>query len=119
MKKAFLTALIICILLLIGCTTAWKSLQASLPDINNKPDGVYHGEYSVSGTPVQVDLEVTVNSGRLSEIKILKHKSSPIGKKAEAIIGSIIDKQSLDVDAVTGATASSKGILMAVENALQ
>ena len=119
MKKRLLAAAVILAALLIGCTTAYKSLQASLPDISGKPDGVYRGEYDVSGTPVKVILDVVLKGGRMAQINIVKHSSSPIGKKAEAITGPIIEKQSLDVDSVSGATASSKGILKAVENALQ
>ena len=119
MKNRSLAAAVIFAALLIGCTTAYKSLQASLPDVSGKPDGVYRGEYDVSGTPVKVILDVAVNAGRMAQITIVKHSSSPIGKKAEKITGTIIEKQSLDIDAVSGATASSKGILKAVENALQ
>ena len=119
LKKRLLTAAIIVAALLIGCTTAYKSLQASLPDIGSKPDGIYRGEYNVSGTPVKVILDVAVNAGRMTQINIVKHSGSSIGKRAEAITGTIIEKQSLDVDSVSGATASSKGILKAVENALQ
>lgn len=40
-------------------------------------------------------------------------------QRAESIIDNIINNQSLNVDAVSGATFSSKGIVEAVENALQ
>ena len=40
------------------------------------------------------------------------------GEKAESIIDKIIEQQSIDVDAVTSATNSSKVIKQAVENAL-
>lgn len=35
------------------------------------------------------------------------------------IINRVLEKQSLDVDVVTGAIATSKGILKAIENALK
>ena len=44
---------------------------------------------------------------------------SPIGKKAENIVSRIINRQSLDVDVVSGATISSIAIIKAVENALE
>lgn len=40
------------------------------------------------------------------------------GAKAEAVIDTIIDKNTLDVDVVSGATMSSTAILKAIENAL-
>jgi len=111
--------IVITALLIAGCSTAYKGLQASLPDLGGKPDGVYRGKFDVSGTPVNVVLEVTIQNELISSIRIISHMCSPIGKKAEEIIERIILKQSLDVDVVSGATASSKGILKAVEDALQ
>ena len=84
-----------------------------------KPDGVYRGNYDLKGSPVRVILDVTVQDEKITAIKIVKHISSPIGKKAEKITERIIEKQDLGVDAVSGATGSSKAILKAVENALQ
>ena len=102
-----------------GCSTEWKGLKASLPDIGGKADGVYRGEYSVTGTPVKVKLDVVLTNQTITSIKIVEHICSPIGKKAEKITETVISKQTLDVDAVSGATGSSMGILKAVENALQ
>jgi uncharacterized protein with FMN-binding domain len=93
-------------------------MDASLPDITEKPDGVYRGEYK-SGFPVKVVLDVTVQNHYMTEIDIVEHECSAIGKQAEKIIGRIIKKQSLNVDAMSGATVSSESILKAVENALQ
>ena len=109
----------IIVVLISCCSTAWKSLQASLPDLDGRPDGVYRGEYDVSGTPVKVVLDVTVQNKALAAIKIIKHSSSPIGKRAEVITERVIAGQSLNVDVVSGATASSKAILKAVEDALR
>ncbi len=105
--------------LVFGCSTDYKNLTAKMPDLALKTDGVYRGNYDLSGTPVDVILDVTVQNNRITEIKIVKHTCSPIGKKAEKIIDQIIEIQNLNVDAVSGATGSSKAIIKAVENALQ
>ncbi|MCL2264494.1 MAG: FMN-binding protein [Treponema sp.] len=119
-KKYFFTAILFCFILIITCcSTAYKNLQAKLPDLNEKQDGAYQGEYDLSGTPVRVSLEVVLKGKIIDSINIKEHICSPIGKKAEAIIDKIITQQSLDIDAVSGATGSSKAILKAVENALQ
>jgi len=108
------------ILLAVSCNTvALSSIRAALPDMKDKPDGVYRGNYTLTGTPVKVTVDVTVQNQNITGIKIIKHSRSPIGKKAEKIIDTVIEKQSLDVDAVSGATGSSKAILKAVENALE
>ena len=117
MKK--LSFVFLFVIFIFSCATNWVNLHPSLPDLTNKPDGVYRGDYDVTKTPVSVVLDVTVSNGRVTQIKIIQHKCSPIGRRAEKITEKIINEQSLSVDTVSGATASSKGILMAVENALQ
>ena len=48
----------------------------------------------------------------------LSSKKYDKGKPAKAIVPKIVDAQSLEVDAVAGATNSSKVIKKAIENAL-
>lgn len=54
----------------------------------------------------------------LTGIDIIRHLNG-LGSSAESIVDKIIEKQSLEVDAVSGATLSSKCILKAVENAVE
>jgi uncharacterized protein with FMN-binding domain len=118
MKGLIVFSLLI-ILALVSCSSVpLADIKASLPDMNEKDNGVYRGNYSVSGTPVKVTLDVTVNQNKITAIKLIKRTRSPIGKKAERIIDTVIQEQSLEIDAISGATASSKAILKAVENAL-
>jgi len=120
MKSFLFYGLLIITVLISSCKTAsLKEIQAKLPDMNGKPDGLYHGFYDLSGTPVKVTLDVTVQDENIAAIKIVKHSCSPIGKKAEKITEKIIEQQSLEVDAISGATGSSKAILKAVEDALR
>jgi uncharacterized protein with FMN-binding domain len=119
MKYQKIAAIFIAALSIIGCSTAFSSISAEMPDLTNKADGVFRGSYDLSPTPVKVTLDVTVSNHQITQIDIIEHFCSPIGKKAEKIISQIIQKQSLDVDTVSGATASSKAILKAVENAVQ
>jgi len=106
-------------LFIFGCSTAYKNITAQMPDLSLKNDGVYRGFYDLSGTPVKVTLDVILQNNRIINIEIIEHLRSPVGKKAENIIGQIIERQNLDIDAISGATASSKAILKAVENAFQ
>jgi uncharacterized protein with FMN-binding domain len=119
MKKFKFIFIFFVLLFIFGCSTAYKNLMAKMPDLALKTDGVYRGNYDLSGTPVNVVLDVTVENHKITDIKIVKHSCSPIGKKAEKITSQIIEVQNLDVDAISGATGSSKAILKAVENALQ
>jgi uncharacterized protein with FMN-binding domain len=112
--------LLIIMMLSFSCkSNSFAEIQASLPDMNGKSDGLYRGNYILSGSPVKVVLDVTIQNKNIVAIKIIDHFCSPIGKKAEKITEKIIEQQSLNVDAISGATGSSKAILKAVENALE
>jgi uncharacterized protein with FMN-binding domain len=65
-------------------------------------------------------VKVTVKGGRLESVELVEHKHGP-GKKhsGEPVIARVIEKQSLQVDVVSGATSSSKVVLKAIENALK
>jgi len=117
MRKIFLI-LFIC-LLFLSCTIDYRNLAAHTPDMTKIDDGVYRGIYNLTGTPVNIVLDVNVQNNKISKIEIIEHASSAIGKKAEIIIDTVIEKQSLEIDTISGATASSKSILLAIENALR
>ncbi|MDR0643205.1 MAG: FMN-binding protein, partial [Treponema sp.] len=102
-----------------SCAINFAAIQAEMPDLSGKADGTYRGEYDLPKTPVKVMLDVHTENARITAIEIVKHQCSPIGKKAEKITDSIIEQQSLQVDAISGATGSSKAILKAVEAALK
>ena len=120
MKPIFFICLFFIVAIIVSCSsTKFAEIVAVLPDLSDKPDGVYRGFYDLSGSPVKVTLDVIVLDKKITEIKIVKHFRSPIGKKAEKITEKIIAEQSLAIDAISGATGSSKAILKAVENALE
>jgi len=79
-------------------------------------DGVYEGEYDAGY--IYAKVSVTIENGRIRDIKILKHNNER-GASAELIIENIIKEQSTRVDAVSGATNSSLVIIKAIENALE
>lgn len=93
-----------------------NSITVSNLNMANITDGIYVGEYSV--TPVYVKVEVSVIEHKITSIKIIEHENG-LGSKAEKIVDDVISQQSLGVDAVSGATVSSKCIIKAIESALQ
>jgi len=120
MKNFSILGSLVILAFCISCSTSQiKGIQATLPDLSGKADGTYRGYCNLSDAPVEVTVDVIIRNRNITEIKIIEHKRSPIGKKAEKITERIIENQSLDVDVVSGATGSSKAILKAVENALQ
>ena len=120
MKKHKIFLCIIC-LILAACASDFLYLIENVPelDLTTKEDGIYRGIYDLKKSPITVVLDVDVQNSRISEINIIEHNSSPIGKKAENIVSRIINRQSLNVDVVSGATISSIAIIKAVENALE
>ena len=93
-----------------------STVKIGMPDLGRIPDGTYTGTELVF--PVRAKVAVGVQGGRLSSFTILGHFSSSHGKPAEQLASIVLEKQTLLVDAVAGATISSKVILKAAENAL-
>ncbi|WP_010256822.1 FMN-binding protein [Treponema primitia] len=108
--------LVLLVVSLSGCASRFDTIQAVMPDLQWKEDGIYRGQYKIR--PVSVVLDVEVKDKTLTNITIIKHFNG-LGKKAEKITETVLAKQSLTVDAVSGATGSSKAILKAIENALE
>jgi RnfABCDGE-type electron transport complex G subunit len=81
-------------------------------------DGTYTG--TAAGFKSDVTVEVTVASGKITDVKILDQGDTPdrFAKAEELVPGEIIAKQSVQVDAASGATMSSNAIMQAVLNAL-
>ena len=85
---------------------------------SNIDDGTYTGVGS--GYAGDIELEVTVEDGRITAIEEISHnETQQIWLGAwDKLREEIIEGQTLDVDTISGATNSSRGILTAVENAL-
>lgn len=78
-------------------------------------DGVYQGE--CSNGLVKAVVTVTIQNHAIVQVQLLQHRNG-MGAPAEAITALVETAQTLDVDVVAGATASSLTILKAIENAL-
>lgn len=90
-------------------------LSYSPLDISQVGDGVYRG--AAETLLVAADVEVTIQNGILRSVHITRHQNG-LGKAAETITDTMVAQNTLDVDAVSGATVSSKVIQSAVYNAL-
>jgi uncharacterized protein with FMN-binding domain len=84
-------------------------------DMSKISDGVYEGSCSVF--PVSVKVEVAVENHTITNINLVEHKNGK-GSAAEVLPAKVVEAQSLEVDAVSGATCSSKAILKAIKDAL-
>ena len=81
-------------------------------------DGVYVGSSRGYGGAVRV--QVTMENGSIAEVEILdaSHETKQFLRRAKRLLTTVVDAQSWEVDAVSEATYTSRGILGAVQNAL-
>lgn len=112
-----------------GATISSKGIMAAVKDAMKDfaeeapaaalADGVYTGEATGYQGPLKA--EVTIADEKITDITIVENvETVGIGTKAlDAVPKSIIEHQSVAVDALSGATASSKAVLTAVTNALE
>ena len=75
---------------------------------------------TVSGHNGKIIVEVTADGGRIAAVKVLKHEETPgLGAVAvEKLPAEIVKSQSTKVDTISGATVTSKAILLAVDTAM-
>ena len=81
-------------------------------------DGVYTG--SSRGYGGQVKVQVTIKDGLIAEVQILdaSHETKQFLRRASRLLDTVQAEQTWEVDAVSEATYTSRGILGAVQNAL-
>jgi len=100
----------------LGCTMA--PIKGAEIAEERLVDGVYDGSYRHGLNSARV--RVTVSDGKVVDIELIKHAASWKGDRANEIIPQrIVAIQSTNVDAVSGATNSSRVIMNAVEEALE
>lgn len=85
----------------------------------NLTDGIYTG--SADAFRGDVEVQVTVEKQKVTDISILSYCDTEeyFFRAAPAVIEQMKAEQSLNIDAVSGATYSSNGVIHAVANALE
>jgi len=84
----------------------------------NLADGQYVGKADGFNGPITV--QVTITNGQITAVEVLSHSDTPgISDAAiNTVPGAIVASQSSDVDAASGATYTSRGIMNAVKDAV-
>ena len=101
----------------------------TIDDINfaNLIDGTYTGSFiGTAGSQRDATVEVTVSNGAITNIRIIKgaidQTGAPLdlgnGSTIYDLLESAVEKKTLQVDVISGATLTSKAHLKALENAL-
>ncbi|MBF0450164.1 MAG: FMN-binding protein [Candidatus Magnetomorum sp.] len=89
-------------------------------DLSQIGDGTYTGDftYGFLGRDFTYAVETTVQANRITDIRVTNNRNTNHAKRAENIIPRVIEAQSPNVDAHTGATTTSKALLKAIERSL-
>ena len=96
-----------------------KSMDISHVDPATVPEGEYTGEFPFRQRYLY-RVKVTVESGRIAAIEVLENGTeNEYAEKGLGVIPRILREQSPEVDAVSGATVTSKALMKCVEKALK
>ncbi len=110
MKRLFIILLSLALIaaLLAGCAPKAAAL----------PDGTFEGEAKGYGGPLKVS--VTVAGGKIAGVAVLSNSETAEygGRAIEALPGNIAAANSLGIDAISGATITSRAIFRAAADAI-
>jgi len=129
MKKKTIIVIIVIAIVIIGGGIGWYKITSNFDqnlnkltqtkiedvDLSKISDGIYSGSYEL--LPVSVEVAVTIKEHKIDKIDLIKHNNGK-GAAAEVIPDEVVKTGSLQVEAVSGATYSSRVILIAIKNAL-
>lgn len=93
-----------------------KNIEINDIDISSLEDGEYIGEFDIGRWANQS--RVIIKDGKIINIEITKDLAYAKENVREELITDIIEKQSIKVDGVSGATVTTKAYLKSIENGL-
>lgn len=93
-----------------------RNMEIRDSDLSSLADGAYLGRAKFGNFTYEA--EVTVKDHRITDLEFTRNRKSSYARFAEGIIPKVIENQNANVDAITGATTTSKALMKAVENAL-
>ena len=110
---------LILVLAMVLCMAAYGAAPVQAENANLFTPGTYTGVGA--GKNGDITVEVTFSAEKIESIRIVSHTETPSLSDAalEQIPAQIVDAQSLGVDAVSGATYTSNGIVDAVADAVK
>ena len=114
-----LTGIILLAFSFAGCAQD-QPAPPPAPPAENGGTQVLQGEGIGYNPDVPIRVEVTMDGNVITDITVLEHgETEGLSDPAfEQIPAAIIEAQSTNVDVVTNATATSEGIMQAVEDAI-
>jgi uncharacterized protein with FMN-binding domain len=95
----------------------YRQLPVARVDVASLRDGSYTGEETQAGFTFRV--RVSVLEGRIARVDVLDNRDTHYARLALLAAGKLEGRPRNDVDAISGATTTSKALMRAVSNALQ
>lgn len=96
-----------------------KNMDIAHVDPATIPDGAYTGEFPFR-QKYMYRVRVTVKAGRIENIEVLENGTeNEYAQKGLGVIPRMLKEQTPEVDAISGATVSSKALMKCVEKALK
>lgn len=94
-----------------------RSMQIGSVDFSTLKYGNYRSDFRYGDFTYAV--EVLVSNSQIKAINVLENRNSKYARIAEGVTEKVLRQQRNNVDAVSGATTTSKTLLKAIENALR
>lgn len=114
--RAFLLVILSCLLLLNGCG---NTNTYNISESGNWKDGTY--TETAKGKKGNFEVSVTIKGGTISDISVGENQETPDkgGVVIDTLPGQMLEKQTYDVDAISGATVTSDALKDAVARCLE
>ena len=105
-----------CLLLLNGCG---NTNTYNISESGNWKDGTY--TETAKGKKGNFEVSVTIKDGTISDISVGENQETPDkgGVVIDTLPGQMLEKQTYDVDAISGATVTSDALKDAVARCLE
>ncbi|PWC10698.1 FMN-binding protein [Brenneria roseae subsp. americana] len=105
---------------IVAALTFSFSLAAYSSDVAQYKDGTYTGKGQ--GKEGEIEVSVSIDDGKIANAEVVNHEDTEALMLGviDNVIPELIETQDIDkVDAVTGATLSSQGVIEAIKQALE
>lgn len=121
--KIILSVIIVFVLVIAGGVfyitrglDAGSKMVINTVDILPLEDGEYTGKHDAGR--FSNEIKVMVKDHKITKVDVVKDVTFSRPEVTQELVSKVIEKQSIDVDTVTGATVTCKAYLKAIENAL-
>lgn len=119
--KKIITLILISNMIILATAGCGDSPKTVTNPAVTYPADVKTAEEVIRGKMGKIKMVVAVRDNKIFDVRILENSETPshASKALEQVPKEIVEKQSLEVDVISGATVTSKAIVDGVEKALK